>query len=49
MVNLVDQIDDFYIKGYCICLYNVFEPKSFLQVLKYRKTYAIPYSEAEIK
>ncbi|CAD8137840.1 unnamed protein product [Paramecium pentaurelia] len=49
MVNLVDQIDDFYIKGYCICIYNAFEPKSFLQVLKYRKTYGIPYSEAEIK
>ncbi|CAD8047095.1 unnamed protein product [Paramecium sonneborni] len=49
MVNLVDQIDDFYIKGYCICIYNAFEPKSFLQVLKYRKTYAIPYTESEIK
>ncbi|CAD8135354.1 unnamed protein product [Paramecium octaurelia] len=49
MVNLVDQIDDFYIKGYCICIYNAFEPRSFLQVLKYRKTYGIPYSEAEIK
>ncbi|CAK92405.1 unnamed protein product (macronuclear) [Paramecium tetraurelia] len=49
IVNTVDQIDDFYIKGYCICIYEAFEPKSFLQVLKYRKTYGIPYTEAEIK
>ncbi|CAD8046948.1 unnamed protein product [Paramecium primaurelia] len=49
MVNTVDQIDDFYIKGYCICIYEAFETKSFLQVLKYRKTYGIPYTEAEIK
>lgn len=29
VANLIDQIDDFYIKGYSICLFKTFEPKSF--------------------
>ncbi|CAD8175924.1 unnamed protein product [Paramecium octaurelia] len=46
--NIIDQIDDFVIKGYCLCLYELEKPLSLWQVIKFRKTYGIDYKAEEI-
>ncbi|CAD8154924.1 unnamed protein product [Paramecium octaurelia] len=48
-LNILDQIDDFFIKGYCISLYQCSECKSLYQVLQFRKKYALHYTLDELR
>ncbi|CAD8097617.1 unnamed protein product [Paramecium sonneborni] len=49
LLNILDQIDDFFIKGYCISLYQGKDFKSLFQVLQFRKKYNIYYTNNEIQ
>ncbi|CAD8140605.1 unnamed protein product [Paramecium pentaurelia] len=46
--NLVDQVDDFYIKGYCIIKYHVYSQITLKQVIKYRLVHGIQYKLEEL-
>ncbi|CAK70293.1 unnamed protein product (macronuclear) [Paramecium tetraurelia] len=48
-LNILDQIDDFFIKGYCISLYQCSDCKSLYQVLQFRKKYALYYTLDELR
>ncbi|CAD8179383.1 unnamed protein product [Paramecium pentaurelia] len=49
LLNILDQIDDFFIKGYCVSLYQAKDCKSLFQVLQFRKKYSLQYSYEELQ
>ncbi|CAD8173876.1 unnamed protein product [Paramecium octaurelia] len=49
LLNILDQIDDFFIKGYCISLYQAKDCKSLFQVLQFRKRYSLKYTIEELQ
>ncbi|CAD8131835.1 unnamed protein product [Paramecium octaurelia] len=46
--NIVDQIDDFYIKGYCIFKYEILSQYTLKQIIKYRSLYSLEYSLTDL-
>ncbi|CAD8121529.1 unnamed protein product [Paramecium sonneborni] len=48
-LNIIDQIDDFLIKGYCVCLYSCLNCKSLYQVIQFRRQHSLFYSVEELK
>ncbi|CAD8075699.1 unnamed protein product [Paramecium primaurelia] len=49
LLNIVDQIDDFLIKGYCVSLYSCQNSKSLYQVISFRKKHSLQYTIEELK
>lgn len=46
--NYVDKIDDFYVKGYCLIIYDICPIATLESVIKQRKKYRLYYSNDEI-
>ncbi|CAD8176504.1 unnamed protein product [Paramecium pentaurelia] len=46
--NHIDKIDDFYVKGYCVIVYEQSPITTLENVIKYRKKYHLNYSYDEI-
>ncbi|CAD8055651.1 unnamed protein product [Paramecium sonneborni] len=46
--NIVDQVDDFYIKGYCVFKYEILSQYTLKHIIKYRSTYSIEYSLTDL-
>ncbi|CAD8097917.1 unnamed protein product [Paramecium sonneborni] len=46
--NHIDKIDDFYVKGYCLIIYQQSPITTLENVIKYRKKYHLHYSQDEI-
>ncbi|CAD8122840.1 unnamed protein product [Paramecium sonneborni] len=44
LLNIIDQIDDFLIKAYCISLYPCRDCKTLYQVIQFRKKYSLHYT-----
>ncbi|CAK82632.1 unnamed protein product (macronuclear) [Paramecium tetraurelia] len=48
LLNIVDQIDDFLIKGYCVSLYSCSNSKSLYQVISFRRKNSLYYTVEEL-
>ncbi|CAD8057339.1 unnamed protein product [Paramecium sonneborni] len=46
--NIVDQVDDFYIKGYCVFKYEILSQYTLKHIIKYRYTYSLEYSLTDL-
>ncbi|CAK66063.1 unnamed protein product (macronuclear) [Paramecium tetraurelia] len=44
LLNIIDQIDDFLIKAYCVSLYPCLDCKTLYQVIKFRKKHSLHYT-----
>ncbi|CAD8050369.1 unnamed protein product [Paramecium primaurelia] len=49
LLNIIDQIDDFLIKAYCISLYPCRDSKTLYQVIKFRKKHSLHYTIDQLR